>query len=302
MMKFAAASLAFAALAVAQNDPSINSPCVTLNSWCLFMLTNLAFHIGPRLSSANPFSSLGQQPRCRSTFREIIPGGQPGAAPLHDFGVQEPNKKSLTWTVNQPAGTDVTFQIKDADGAVAYSATTPIQNSSDSSCLKGGSSAPAQLAPGTTGASSSTQAPPPATTPAGTPPAGTSTSSGNASTRPPATATSVPTPSSTNAPAANGALPIAQAGWTGLIGLLAALIVQSWSSCYERGPLELSSCPSSHSDLRHHPGKVGFGLLEIAMLPRSNRMRVKPYGITSYQTIGDDIRVLPFLYNIGMNS
>ncbi|QRW18164.1 hypothetical protein RhiXN_03088 [Rhizoctonia solani] len=204
MMKFAAASLAFAALAVAQNDPSINSPASVVQCQPI-QLSWTATKVPVYIS--------------------IIPGGQPGAAPLHDFGVQEPNKKSLTWTVNQPAGTDVTFQIKDADGAVAYSATTPIQNSSDSSCLKGGSSAPAQLAPGTTGASSSTQAPPPATTPAGTPPAGTSTSSGNTSTRPPATATSVPTPSSTNAPAANGALPIAQAGWTGLIGLLAALIV-----------------------------------------------------------------------------
>ncbi|CAE6345867.1 unnamed protein product [Rhizoctonia solani] len=208
MMKFAAASLlAFAALAVAQGDPSINSPASVVQ--------------------CQPIQ-LSWTATKEPVYISIIPGGQPGAAPLHDFGAQPAGTKSLTWTVNMPSGTDLTFQLRDNTGQVVYSATTPIQNSSDSSCLqgsKGGSSAPAQLAPGTTGASSSTQAPPPATTPAGTPPAGTSTSSGNASTRPPATATSVPTPSSTNAPAANGALPIAQVGWTGLMGLLAALIV-----------------------------------------------------------------------------
>ncbi|KAF8699081.1 hypothetical protein RHS03_07332, partial [Rhizoctonia solani] len=207
MMKFAAASLlAFAALAVAQNDPSINSPASVVQ--CQPVQLSWSASKGP-------------------VYVSVIPGGQPGAAALHDFGLQPEGATTLTWVVDQPAGTDITIQIKDKNGAVAYSATTPIQNSSDSSCLKGGSSAPAQPAPGTTGASSSssTQAPPPATTPAGTPPAGTSASSGNASTRPPATATSVPTPSSTNAPAANGALPIAQAGWTGLMGLMAALIV-----------------------------------------------------------------------------
>ncbi|KAF8753512.1 Secreted protein [Rhizoctonia solani] len=192
MMKFAAASLAFAALAVAQNDPSINSPASVVQCQPI-QLSWTATKVPVYIS--------------------IIPGGQPGAAPLYDFGVQEPNKKSLTWTVNQPAGTDVTFQIKDADGAVAYSAV-----------LKGG----LRLRPNSPQARLALHLQPKPLRPR---PPRRYPSSWNLHllrkrfTRPPATATSVPTPSSTNAPAANGALPIAQAGWTGLMGLLAALIV-----------------------------------------------------------------------------
>jgi hypothetical protein len=51
----------------------------------------------------------------------IIPGGQPGAAPLEDFGAQPAGKNSFTWTVDMAAGTSITFMIKDAAGAIAYS-------------------------------------------------------------------------------------------------------------------------------------------------------------------------------------
>ncbi|CCO29632.1 hypothetical protein RSOLAG1IB_01646 [Rhizoctonia solani AG-1 IB] len=211
MMKFAAASLlAFAALAVAQQDPAINSPASVVQcqpvqlSWT---------------ASKEP------------VYVSIIPGGQPGAAPLHDFGIQAKNTTSMTWMVNFKAGTSVSLQVKDSTGAVAYSSTISIQNSSDASCLNGqqppspgGSSAATQPAPGTTGASSpTTQATGPTTAPAGTPPA--SSSAGASTPRSPATATSAPAPTGTNAAAANDALPIAQVGWTGLVGVLAALIV-----------------------------------------------------------------------------
>ncbi|CAE6409756.1 unnamed protein product [Rhizoctonia solani] len=215
MMKFTTALLfAFAALAAAQNvanDPSINSPASIVQcqpvqiSW-----------------------TATKEP----VYISIIPGGQPGAAPLHDFGQQAPGTNMLTWMVDQPAGTSVTMQIRDSSGAVAYSANSNVQKSSNTSCLNGqqppspgSSSAASQPAPGTTGASSSTtKAAEPATTPAGAP-AASSTPGANASTRTPAAATSAPTPTGTTAAAANGALPIAQAGWTSLMGVLAALVI-----------------------------------------------------------------------------
>ncbi|CAE6429646.1 unnamed protein product [Rhizoctonia solani] len=66
-------------------------------------------------------------------FVSIIPGGQPGAAALQDFGQQAGS--SLTWTVNIAAGTSITFQLRDSTGAVAYSSPISVQASSDSSCL-----------------------------------------------------------------------------------------------------------------------------------------------------------------------
>lgn len=70
-------------------------------------------------------------------FLSILPGGQPGATPLADFGQQTGN--SFTWSpVNIPAGTQITCQLRDATGAVVYSAPVTIHPSSDKSCLGGG--------------------------------------------------------------------------------------------------------------------------------------------------------------------
>ena len=52
---------------------------------------------------------------------------------------------SQTWTVTQPSGTDLIFQITDAKGQVAYQQNVNVGDSSDSSCLvdSGASEAPA---------------------------------------------------------------------------------------------------------------------------------------------------------------
>ena len=50
----------------------------------------------------------------------LLPGGQPSATPLVDFGRQ--NGTSLTWTVNQPAGTSLGLTLRDSTGKVAQSA------------------------------------------------------------------------------------------------------------------------------------------------------------------------------------
>ncbi|CAE6460869.1 unnamed protein product [Rhizoctonia solani] len=214
MFKFAVASLlAVASLVVAQNDPSINSPASVVQ--------------------CQPVQ-LSWTATKEPVYIAIIPGGQPGATPIEDFGVQAPGTKTMTWKCNRKAGTSITFQIRDSDGAVAYSGNVNVQDSSDSSCVKDTpappppSSAAAPSASSATppsGGASSAPAPAPAPgTTAAAPPANTTRAADSSvSSRAPAAATSA-TPSST-AVAANAALHGAQIGWTGLMGVLAAYII-----------------------------------------------------------------------------
>ncbi|KAH7341546.1 hypothetical protein B0J17DRAFT_647059 [Rhizoctonia solani] len=83
-------------------------------------------------------------------FISIIPGGQPGAVALIDFGSQ--NSSSLTWNVDMASGTSITFQVRDSTGAVAYSAPVTVQGSSDSSCVNHSVSATPTSAASTTAA------------------------------------------------------------------------------------------------------------------------------------------------------
>ncbi|KAK1924167.1 hypothetical protein DB88DRAFT_489318 [Papiliotrema laurentii] len=69
-------------------------------------------------------------------YLAAIPGGQPSAAALKDFGTL--NNNSLTWTVDVPAGTSVTIKVTDSTGAVNYNSAVTIQAGSDS-CLNGAS-------------------------------------------------------------------------------------------------------------------------------------------------------------------
>ncbi|CAE6477819.1 hypothetical protein ACGC1H_002690 [Rhizoctonia solani] len=104
--------LAFVAVAIAQADPSINTPAAVVQC----QPAQIAF-----TATRTP------------VFVSIIPGGNPGAAPLVDLGQQ--NASPFTWTANVTQGTPITFQIRDSSGAVAYSAPIIIQPNSDSSCL-----------------------------------------------------------------------------------------------------------------------------------------------------------------------
>ncbi|CAE7106434.1 unnamed protein product [Rhizoctonia solani] len=206
MFKSVVVSLfALASLVVAQaNDPSINSPA--------------------SLVQCQPIQLTWTATK-EPVWISIIPGGNPGAAPLHDFGQQPSGTKSLTWICDYKSGTSMTFQIRDSTGAVAYSANTNVQPSSDSSCVDpnnpnvppppGSSGAPTKSTPAAPG-----PAPAPATSAAASP-----TKAADVSTsRAPAAATSA-TPTSSSVAAANAALPGAQLGWTGLVGVLAAFIV-----------------------------------------------------------------------------
>ncbi|KAG8983007.1 hypothetical protein FRB94_008186 [Tulasnella sp. JGI-2019a] len=77
----------------------------------------------------------------------VLPGGQPGAAPLESLS-SGTSGTSLTWNVDIAAGTEVTIGVRDSTGSVAYSALVTIQSGSSSSCLgnAGGSSASASAA------------------------------------------------------------------------------------------------------------------------------------------------------------
>ncbi|KJA22881.1 hypothetical protein HYPSUDRAFT_138475 [Hypholoma sublateritium FD-334 SS-4] len=64
-------------------------------------------------------------------YLSIIPGGQPSAPSLKSFDTQSGN--SITWNTDIPAGTSVTFALKDSTGATAYTDTVTIQKSADNS-------------------------------------------------------------------------------------------------------------------------------------------------------------------------
>ncbi|KAG8792815.1 hypothetical protein FRC12_004758 [Ceratobasidium sp. 428] len=216
--------LTLVAYVAAQADPSINTPAQLVQcqpAQITWTATN-----GP-------------------AFISIIPGGQPGAAALKDFGQQTGN--SLTWNVDIPAGQSITFQCRDSRGQVAYSAPATVQNSSDSSCLgqnpsssPGGSSAPAPTSSaaqtsiqsvssvaGTSAASVSSSAAASTSEVASSSSAAVSTSSrasatSASSTRSAASATSA---SASASAAPNSARSNAKVGFAGLLGLAAAVVM-----------------------------------------------------------------------------
>jgi hypothetical protein len=65
-------------------------------------------------------------------FVSILPGNQPSAAALIDFGQQSGSQ--LTWTVNVTAGTSVTYKVVDSKGNTNYNSAVTVQPGTDS-CL-----------------------------------------------------------------------------------------------------------------------------------------------------------------------
>ncbi|WOO81297.1 uncharacterized protein LOC62_03G004825 [Vanrija pseudolonga] len=113
MLKSAVAVTLFAATAVlAQSRPQINTPGALTE--CQPVLLTWSGGQGPY-------------------FVSVIPGGQPGAAALVDFGSQSGNQ--LTWKVNLPAGTNISLKIVDQTGNTNYAQAVNIQKGSDESCV-----------------------------------------------------------------------------------------------------------------------------------------------------------------------
>ncbi|GAA5994629.1 uncharacterized protein JCM10292_002179 [Rhodotorula paludigena] len=64
----------------------------------------------------------------------VLPGGQVSAAPLETLPeVTAPG--TVTWLVDLEAGQDITFSVRDATGALGYSAPIPILSGTSSECL-----------------------------------------------------------------------------------------------------------------------------------------------------------------------
>lgn len=104
-------------------------------------------------------------------FLAAIPGGQPTAAALKDFGQQTGNQ--LTWNVDLPAGTSVTIRITDSTGGTNYNSAvtirefkrvmtrpnTDIPEEGSDSCMNGASSSAAAGGAGGAVASGASSAP-----------------------------------------------------------------------------------------------------------------------------------------------
>lgn len=156
-------------------------------------------------------------------FISILPGGQTGAPPLMDFGEQ--TGSSITWIANILAGTSITFQIRDSQGAIAFSSPVTVQSSPDPSCIFADASTATVPAATSTAFSTSeasslavsaaTSIAPTISSPTTSQVANTSPSAGDV-------ASQAPSPFETS-----GSLPMsnARAGLAGPLGLAAAMVV-----------------------------------------------------------------------------
>ncbi|KAF8968144.1 hypothetical protein BDZ97DRAFT_1801148 [Flammula alnicola] len=177
-------------------------------------------------------------------FLSLLPGNQPSAAALLDFGTQTGTQ--LTWTVNITAGTlselllfilihgfinlliqgtSLGLDLRDSTGALAQTAPFTVQSSSNTACLtaSGSSLSPSASGSSTIGASTTGVT---TTTPVGvsTTPATTATT--------PATSKSVSTVSGSSSATthaasttpSSGAVPTAHAGIAGALGVGAAFL------------------------------------------------------------------------------
>ncbi|KAK2460346.1 hypothetical protein APHAL10511_007735 [Amanita phalloides] len=196
-----AVALLAASAALAQNSFTINTP------------TN-AVVCQPLL--------LAWQGGTRPYFLVVLSGNDPTGQALEDLGQQ--NGTSLTWLVNQPAGTALGLTLRDSTGLVAQTASFTVNPGSDSSCLGKAASTSAGGKPGTassgTSNSATSAATSPATTPAGSSPTGTSRTSGGTSVANTASSgTSAASATSTK----NAAL--ANAAQVGSVGIFGAALV-----------------------------------------------------------------------------
>ncbi|KAH7921038.1 hypothetical protein BV22DRAFT_1114618 [Leucogyrophana mollusca] len=135
-------------------------------------------------------------------YLSVLPGSSPTAAALENLG--ELNGTSVTWTVNQPAGTSLGLTLRDSTGATAQSAPFTV-NPGSTTCLNTTS-----LAPGPTGAS----------TPASS--AGSSATSGSS---PSAGSSAASSPSASPSGTGAGSANVARFGVAGVVGAAVAALL-----------------------------------------------------------------------------
>ncbi|TXT14770.1 uncharacterized protein COLE_00963 [Cutaneotrichosporon oleaginosum] len=162
-----------------------------------------------------------------------LPGGEPGGVPLKDWGQQTGTE--LTWTVDLPAGTSISMQVKDSNGAINYAQAVSVRAGSDTKCLDGASSG--------TGAGAGAAAGSGAASPAASSPAAASGS-----------------PAAASSPAAAGSSAGAAAASSGSARPASASVAASGSAAAAASP----SGTSSAGRIAASTGLVGAAALFLA--------------------------------------
>ncbi|KAJ2924867.1 hypothetical protein H1R20_g12227, partial [Candolleomyces eurysporus] len=153
----------------------------------------------------------------------ILPGNQPGAAALVDFG-DVGDATSRTWLVNLPPST-IGINLRDSTGTLSQSAPFPIIAGTDDSCLNATTTTTSRTTSGT-GTTTSTSSRPTTT-------ATTSTTSTTVTTPRPTTSATTPgtTPPATGTTGGtaplntNAASKLSQAGFAGVAAAVAAVLL-----------------------------------------------------------------------------
>ncbi|KAF9048702.1 hypothetical protein BJ165DRAFT_1461866 [Panaeolus papilionaceus] len=158
-------------------------------------------------------------------FLSVLPGNQPSAAPLVDFGQVSGN--SLSWTVNV-TNPELGINLRDSSGLLSQSAAFPNLPGTNQACLTQAPSPPPGPTSGGSG-SSTPPAPPTSAPPTSAPPVSTPVSTPPASptSKPPTSATPTSaTPSGSPKPSTTGAATSlsAKAGIAGALGLAIAAL------------------------------------------------------------------------------
>ncbi|KAJ2917384.1 hypothetical protein MD484_g2969, partial [Candolleomyces efflorescens] len=154
----------------------------------------------------------------------ILPGNQPGAAALVDFGTIESGTQH-TWLVNLPANTLIGINLRDSTGTLVQSAPFPINAGTDTSCLNASSTTSSgSTTSRTTTSGSTTSSGTPSTTSATTAPTTsrttTATTSGTTTTAPATTTSGGAAPLNTNS-----ASKLSQVGFAGVAGAVVAALL-----------------------------------------------------------------------------
>ncbi|KAI5114670.1 hypothetical protein M0805_006932, partial [Coniferiporia weirii] len=150
----------------------------------------------------------------------VVPGGQPGAASLETFN--NVTGTSLTWLVNQPAGTSLGLTIRDQTGTTEESASFQVQDGTTgciSSSLSFSAATTSGAATGSPASTTGTDTGSSASSTASTGSSGTSTGSSGSSA---ATSGSTTAAGSSTTSSSAAMKPFAQIGSAGVIG--AALV------------------------------------------------------------------------------
>ncbi|KAJ3859228.1 hypothetical protein EV359DRAFT_86656 [Lentinula novae-zelandiae] len=141
-------------------------------------------------------------------YLSILPGGETTSAALKTFDTT--NATEYTWTVDIAADTEITVELKDSTGTIAYSDEVDITAGSDTSCVSTSVSASATAGSTSTSADSSV-----------TTTSGSSTTSANSASGSTSSSTSASSASSSNA----ASRLMANCGTTGFLGLIGVVLM-----------------------------------------------------------------------------